>query len=83
MWRTGAPGQATCDSIIHNYHEQAEDAFLVLSGDFGWSQRRNASAGVYTVIDSVSGKVVHQIILTKSFKRLVFGSLCVTKIALS
>lgn len=67
--------ERTCDSIIHNYHEQAEDAFLVLSGDFGWSQRRNASAGVYTVIDSVSGKVVHQIILTKSFKRLVNGEM--------
>jgi len=52
--------------------------FLVLCGDFGWSQRRNASSGVYVLIDASTGKVLHQIVLKKAS-----SSLSVTRIARS
>ena len=45
----------------------------MLSGDFGWSQWRNANAGVYVIIDVTTGKVMHQIVLTKACTQRVGG----------
>lgn len=61
----GEPWRAEC-SLQHGQ-------WLVLCGDFGWSQRRGASAGVYVLIDASTGKVLHQIILTKRCTRKIRG----------
>ncbi len=69
-----AVAERSCEEQVSTYLEKkAEDVNLVLCGDFGWSQRRGASAGVYVLIDASTGRVLHQIILTKRCTRKVRG----------
>jgi len=49
--------------------------FLVLCGDFGWSQQQNASSGMYVLIDTSTEKVLHQIVLKRACYQQVNGKI--------
>lgn len=41
----------------------------MLCGDFGWAQRRQASAGAYVMVDARTKKILHEEIITKQAQR--------------
>jgi len=62
-----AAGIQSCEEQHKRYlKKQPEDVFLMLCGNFGWSQQQNASSSMYVLIDTSTGKVLHQIILKKA-----------------
>jgi len=62
-----AAGRESCEEQHKRYlKKQPEDVFLMLCGNFGWSQQQNASSSMYVLIDTSTGKVLHQIILKKA-----------------
>jgi hypothetical protein len=44
-----------------------------ISGDCGWTHRRNSAAGTYSLIDLDSGNVVYEIMLRKRVTRTMMG----------
>ncbi len=67
-------GQHTCQELVDAYLAQKPDeAHLVLSGDFGWSQQRQGNAGAYIIMDTKTKKVLHQVILVKEQQQTYKG----------